>query len=59
MLNHYSLVGGNPAKEIKKRFDEQTIKELLSMKWWDWEIEKISQHIPYLTKLSPQEFIKY
>ncbi len=54
----YSIVGGNPATEIKKRFEEQTIKELLSIKWWDWEIEKISQHIPHLTQLIPQEFVE-
>ena len=36
----YTVVGGNPAKEIKKRFSEKQIKELLNIKWWDWEIEK-------------------
>ena len=40
----YSIVGGNPAKLIRKRFDEQTIHALLNLKWWDWPIEKISQH---------------
>lgn len=31
----YSIVGGVPAKEIKKRFDEETIRVLLDLKWWD------------------------
>jgi acetyltransferase-like isoleucine patch superfamily enzyme len=31
----YSIVGGVPAKEIKKRFDNEKIESLLSLKWWD------------------------
>ena len=45
----YSVVGGNPAKEIKKRFSEQKIAELLEQKWWDWPIEKITQNVHKLT----------
>jgi virginiamycin A acetyltransferase len=41
----YSIVGGNPAKEIRKRFDDQTIEFLLKLKWWDWEVEKITQNL--------------
>lgn len=37
----YSVVGGNPAKLIKYRFDEDTIEKLLELKWWDWDIKKI------------------
>ncbi|WP_430934583.1 CatB-related O-acetyltransferase [Saccharicrinis sp. 156] len=44
-VDPYSLVGGNPAKAIKKRFSEKTIKTLLELKWWDWEIEKIEQNL--------------
>ncbi len=35
----YSVVGGVPAKEIKKRFDEDKIRQLLSIKWWDKDEE--------------------
>ncbi len=45
----YSIVGGNPAKEIRKRFDEQTISKLLDMQWWNWDIEKITKHVHLLT----------
>lgn len=45
----YTIVGGNPAKEIKKRFSEERIQELLEMEWWNWEIEKITENIGYLT----------
>lgn len=41
----YTVVGGNPATIIKKRFDEQTIDTLLNIKWWDWSIEKIEKNI--------------
>ena len=40
----YTIVGGNPAKPIKKRFDDKTIEFLLKLAWWNWPIEKITQH---------------
>lgn len=45
----YSIVGGNPAKEIKKRFSEDTIAKLLELKWWNWDIEKITKNVQNLT----------
>ncbi|MAX80047.1 MAG: chloramphenicol acetyltransferase [Crocinitomicaceae bacterium] len=45
----YSIVGGNPAKEIRKRFPESTIEKLLDLKWWDWDIEKITKNVHHLT----------
>ncbi len=41
----YSIVAGNPAKIIRYRFDDKTITQLLEIKWWDWTIEKINQHL--------------
>ena len=41
----YTIVGGNPAREISKRFDEKTIQFLLLLQWWNWPAEKISQHL--------------
>ena len=41
----YTIVAGNPAKIIRTRFDEATIQELLTIKWWDWPVEKISRNI--------------
>lgn len=41
----YSVVGGNPAKVIKQRFDECTINDLLSIAWWDWSAEKITDNL--------------
>lgn len=45
----YSIVAGNPAKEIKKRFSEETISKLLEIKWWNWDIERITKNIQNLT----------
>jgi virginiamycin A acetyltransferase len=45
----YSIVGGNPAKEIRKRFSEEKIKQLLDLCWWDWPIEKITEQVQNLT----------
>lgn len=45
----YAIVGGNPAHEIRKRFPDETIVKLLETKWWDWEIEKITENVQNLT----------
>ncbi|MEJ5092611.1 Streptogramin A acetyltransferase [compost metagenome] len=45
----YAIVGGNPAHEIKKRFTGETIAKLLETRWWDWEIEKITENVQNLT----------
>lgn len=41
----YTIVGGVPAKEIRKRFPEETVVALLEMKWWDWPRERIAEKI--------------
>ena len=43
-IDPYTVVGGNPAKAIKMRFDDKTIEKLLKIKWWDWDFEKITEH---------------
>lgn len=45
----YSIVGGNPAKELKKRFPEEEINQLLEIKWWDWDIDRITRNVQFLT----------
>lgn len=40
----YTIVGGNPHKLIRRRFDDKTIEALLKIKWWGWPQEKITQH---------------
>lgn len=42
----YTIVGGVPAKEIRKRFDDATIEKLRALNWWDWPYEKIKLNLP-------------
>lgn len=53
----YTIVGGNPAKVIRKRFDDQVIEKLLETAWWDWPIEKITEQVQNLTSQDIDEFI--
>lgn len=46
----YTIVGGTPAKEIRKRFDTEVIQQLLKLKWWDWSTNKIRQCLPYIAE---------
>ena len=45
----YTIVAGNPAKPIRKRFDDELISLMLKWKWWDKTIEEIDALIPVLT----------
>lgn len=42
----YTIVGGIPAKTIRKRFPDDDIAALQKMKWWDWPLDQIKAHIP-------------
>ena len=44
----YAIVGGVPARLIRRRFDEATIESLLALQWWDWEPERIRRALPVL-----------
>ena len=41
----YTIVGGVPAKIIRKRFDDATIERLEKLRWWDWDAAKIQRNI--------------
>ncbi len=45
----YTVVGGNPATEIRKRFSAEEVERLLQLKWWDKNIEWITQNVTNLT----------
>ena len=44
----YSIVGGIPAKVIRKRYSPDIIEQLLSLRWWDWTKEKIKRNLPFI-----------
>ena len=41
----YAIAVGNPARVVKYRFDEETIKKFMSIKWWNWELDKICANV--------------
>ncbi len=41
----YTVVGGNPAKRIRQRFEDDVIQALLEVAWWNWDIKKITQNL--------------
>lgn len=47
----YTIVGGNPAKEVRKRFSDEQINTLLRLKWWDWDMDKITRNVHHLTSM--------
>ena len=53
----YTIVGGTPAKEIRKRFDAEVIEQLLIQKWWDWSTDKIHQCLPYIAESKLDELL--
>lgn len=46
----YTIVAGVPARVIRRRFDEKTITKLESIRWWNWDYEKIKRYIPFIQK---------
>jgi carbonic anhydrase/acetyltransferase-like protein (isoleucine patch superfamily) len=53
----YAIVGGNPAKIIRHRFDEATVAALLEARWWDLPREKIATLIPLLQSDRTRELV--
>ena len=56
-VSPYSIVVGVPAREIKKRFDNETIFLLQKLKWWDWSIEKIRKNSIFLREKACKEVL--
>jgi len=44
----YTIVGGVPAKEIRKRFSADMIEQIQALKWWNWSVDKLREFLPYL-----------
>ena len=44
----YTIVGGVPARPIRKRFPDETVKTLLRLRWWDWPLEQIAEGMQYI-----------
>lgn len=55
----YSVVGGNPATFIKTRFEQKEIAQLLTMKWWNWQEEKIKENMPLICSPNIEDLWNY
>ncbi|MEA4863577.1 MAG: CatB-related O-acetyltransferase [Victivallaceae bacterium] len=44
----YTIVGGVPAKPIRKRFPDEAVEKLLKLRWWDWPPEKVKAVLPLI-----------
>lgn len=53
----YEVIVGNPAYTVKKRFDDETIEQLLKIRWWDWPSEKINSEVKLMCSTNISEFI--
>ena len=54
----YAIVAGNPAHVLRYRFDEETIKKLLGIRWWDWPDEKVKENVHLICHDAVDAFIK-
>ena len=54
----FTIVGGIPAKPVKKRFSDQEIQALEEIKWWDWSEEKIKENVELLSATDLTKFIE-
>jgi acetyltransferase-like isoleucine patch superfamily enzyme len=54
----YAIVAGNPAQMIRYRFGEETIQNLLRIRWWDWSDEKVKENVHLICSDSVDEFVK-
>jgi acetyltransferase-like isoleucine patch superfamily enzyme len=53
----YSIVGGNPARLIRMRFDSNTIDALLKIRWWDWDLKRIKKNMTTLLSCNVRKFV--
>ncbi|MFC4306865.1 Vat family streptogramin A O-acetyltransferase [Cohnella boryungensis] len=54
----YAIAGGNPARTIRKRFDDEVISLLLELQWWSWDEQKIFEHLEELVSSSDADTLK-
>jgi|SRR5581483_2947122 len=54
----YEIVAGNPARKIRARFDEETVRKLLDLRWWDLPTEALRPLVPLITGNRVDDFIR-
>ncbi|MGW3202956.1 CatB-related O-acetyltransferase [Streptomyces sp. NPDC001135] len=51
----YTVVGGNPARPIRRRYEDADIERLLGAAWWDWPVELVTEHLRTIMAGTPAE----
>lgn len=54
----YAIVTGSPAKVLKYRFQQQIIEQMLQIRWWEWDDDKIRKTVPLFSSTNIEEFIR-
>lgn len=54
----YAVVAGNPAREVRRRYDETEVASLLETRWWDWPIDLITDHAATLMTGTPADLAR-
>ncbi|WP_144300786.1 DapH/DapD/GlmU-related protein [Stackebrandtia nassauensis] len=54
----YSVVGGNPAKQIRRRFSDTEVEQLLDAAWWDWPMELVTEHARTIMAGNPADIAR-
>jgi phosphonate metabolism protein (transferase hexapeptide repeat family) len=54
----YTIVAGNPARQIKRRFPEDIAERLVQLAWWDWEHEALRAALPDFRRLEINDFLQ-
>jgi virginiamycin A acetyltransferase len=51
----YAIVGGNPARVLRRRFEDDDVERLLRAAWWDWPVELVTEHARAIMAGEPAE----
>ncbi|MFI1769391.1 CatB-related O-acetyltransferase [Streptomyces sp. NPDC020800] len=54
-IEPYTVVGGNPARPIRRRYEDADIERLLRAAWWDWPVELVTEHLRTIMAGTPAE----
>lgn len=54
----YTIVVGNPARPVRRRFEPATAERLMALAWWDWDHERLRKALPDFRKLSVEDFLE-
>jgi acetyltransferase-like isoleucine patch superfamily enzyme len=53
----YAIVVGNPAREVRRRFDDAQVDALLRIAWWSWPEDRVKEHVPELNGETVESFV--